>query len=203
LLGALAKRRVSDSIGWVERYNVVSIAYPKSMTGEEQKALELDVPALCDGTLISELTPAQLQSINEKGYILLFKHVGYSGTYWNDAFAAIALTSDYAFLENSEVMDKACRGVYQALLPAVSGPAYVDPDTGNLSESTCKSLEAMAEVPLEQMVRDGELSGYAVSIDSTQPVLSTSRLQVVIRLVPVGVLREIVVTIGFTLNTQS
>ena len=203
LLGALAKRRVSDSIGWVEKYNVVTTAYPKGLTGDDQKALELDVPALCDGTLISDLTPAQLETIDDKGYILLFKHIGYSGSYWNDAFAAIALTSDYAYLENSETMDKACRGVYQALLPQVSGPAYVDPSTGNLAESTCKSLEALAEVPLEQMVRDGELSGYAVSIDPTQPVLSTSKLQVVIKLVPVGVLREITVTIGFTLNTQS
>jgi hypothetical protein len=115
----------------------------------------------------------------------------------------IALTSDYAYLENSETMDKACRGVYSALLPQVSGPAYVDPDTGNLAEPTCKSLEALAEVPLAQMERDGELSGYAVSIDPTQPVLSTSKLEVVIKLVPVGVLREITVTIGFTLNTQS
>ena len=203
LLGALAKRRVSDSIGWVEKYNVVTTAYPKNLTGGEQQALELDVPALCDGTLISDLTPAQLQSINDKGYILLFKHVGYSGTYWNDAFAAIAATSDYAYLENRETMDKACRGVHQALLPQISGPAYVDPATGNLAESTCKRLEALAEVPLEQMVRDGELSGYAVSIDPTQPVLSTSKLEVVIKLVPVGVLREITVTIGFTLNTQA
>jgi hypothetical protein len=203
LLGALAKRRVSDSIGWVEKYNVVTTAYPQNLTGGEQRALELDAPALCDGTLISDLTPAQLQSINDKGYILLFKHVGYSGSYWNDAFAAIAQTSDYAFLENSETMDKACRGVYSALLPQISGPAYVDPVTGRLAESTCKSLEALAEVPLEQMVRDGELSGYAVSIDPEQPVLTTSKLEVVIKLVPVGVLREITVTIGFTLNTQS
>jgi hypothetical protein len=202
LLGALAKRRVSDSIGWVERYNAVSTAYPKGLTGEEQQALELDVPALCDGTLISGLTPLQLQAISDKGYILLFKHVGYSGSYWNDAFAAVALTDDYAYLENSEVMDKACRGVYQALLPSVSGPAYVDAATGYLAESTCKSLEAIAAVPLEQMERDGELSGFSVGIDPEQPVLSTSQLKVVIKLVPVGVLREITVTIGFTLKTN-
>lgn len=203
LMGTLAKRRISDSIGWVGKYNVVSTAYPKSLTEDEQKALELDVPAICSGILISEVTPAQLQSINDKGYILLLKHVGYGGSYWNDAFAVVAFTSDYVYLENSETMDKACRGVYSALLPQVSGPAYVDPDTGQLAESTCRSLEALAEVPLAQMQRDGELSGGAVSINPEQEVLQTSKLQVVIKLVPVGALREIVVTIGFTLNTQS
>ncbi|MDR2361695.1 MAG: DUF2586 domain-containing protein [Prevotellaceae bacterium] len=203
LLGTLAKRRVSDSIGWVEKYNVVTTAYPKTLTGGVQPSAELDAPALCDGTLISALTPAQLQTIHDKGYILLLKHVGYGGTYWNDAFAGTALTSDYAYLENTETMDKACRGVYQALLPQVSGPVYMDAQTGKIAESTCKSLEALAEVPLAQMERDGELSGYAVSIDPAQEVLQTSKLQVVIRLVPVGVLRELVVTIGFTLNTQA
>jgi hypothetical protein len=203
LLGTLARRRVSDSIGWVEKYNVVSTAYPKTLTDGVQMASELDVPALCDGTKISDLTPAQLQSINDKGYILLHKHVGYSGTYWNDAFTASHLTSDYAYLENTETMDKACRGVYQALLPQISGPVYVDPETGKIAETVCKSLEAIAETPLAQMERDGELSGYAVSIDPAQDILQTSKLQVVIRVVPVGVLREMIVTIGFTLNTQA
>jgi hypothetical protein len=202
LLGTMAKRRVSDSIGWVEKYNVVSGAYPKTLTGSTQQALELDVPALADGTKIADITPAQQEAINEKGYIFLRKYVGYSGTYWNDAFTLTALTSDYAYLENTETMDKACRGVYQALLPQVSGPAYVDATTGNLAESTCKAMEALAEAPLEQMQRDGELSGFQVSIDATQNVLATSKLQVTVKLVPVGVMREIVVTIGFALKIE-
>jgi hypothetical protein len=200
VLGAIAKSRVSDSIGWVEKYNVVTIAYPKTLTGGETQAREMDVPALADGTLISAMTPAQIQSVAEKGYVFLIKHVGATGSYWNDGFTADALTSDYAYIENNRVIDKACRGVYLALLPKISGPAYVDPETGFLTADTVAVLEALGEAPLEQMQRDGELSGFLVSIDPEQPVLSTSKLNVTIKLVPVGVLREIVVSIGFALN---
>jgi hypothetical protein len=187
----------------VEKYNAVSTAYPKDMTGGVQQAQELDVPALCAGALASGVAASLVESLNGKGYIMLRKYVGATGSYWNDAFTAAPLTSDYAYLENTEVMDKACRGVYGALLPQVSGPAYVDPDTGKLATSTCKSLEALAEEPLAQMARDGELSGYAVGIDPAQNVLSESKLQVVIRLVPVGVLRELEVNIGFALSVNS
>lgn len=200
LLGAIARSRVSDSIGWVERYNTVSSAYPRTLTGGETKARELDVPALCDGTLISDLTPAQIKAINEKGYIFLIKHTGAAGTYWNDGFTGVKPDSDYAYIENNRTVDKACRGVYAALLPKISGPVYVDPETGTLTADSVAALEELASESLEQMRRDSELSGYAVSIDPEQEILSTGKLNVTIRLVSVGVLREITVSIGFTLN---
>jgi hypothetical protein len=162
----------------------------------------MDTPALSDGTLISAMTPAQIQSISEKGYIFLIKYVGATGSYWNDGFTADSLTGDYAYIENNRVIDKACRGVYQALLPKVSGPVYIDPETGFLTADTVAMLEELADEPLAQMERDGELSGSQVSIDAEQPVLSTSKLNVTIRLVPVGVLREILVSIGFTLSVS-
>jgi hypothetical protein len=200
LLGTIAKSRVSDSIGWVEKYNAVTVAYPKALTGGNLKQRELDVPALADGTLIESMTPAQIQAINDKGYGFLIKHTGATGTFWNDGFTAVALTSDFAYIENNRVIDKACRGVYLALLPKISGPAYIDPDTGFLTADTVSALEELGNEPLEQMHRDGELSGGVVNIDPEQPVLSTSKLNVTIKLVPVGVLREIIVSIGFTLS---
>ena len=51
-----------------------------------------------------------------------------------------------------------------------------------------------------EMERDGELSGFKIFINPDQDVLSSSRLQVTMKIVPVGVLREIVVNIGFALN---
>ena len=203
VLGTVARSRVSDSIGWIEKYNVVSSVYPKTLTDNVTKAREMDVPALADGTLVNTLTPEKIQALNDKGYIFLIKHVGYAGSYWNDGFSADKLTSDYAYIESNRTVDKACRGVYQALLPKISGPAYVDPDTGFLTADTVAALEALAEDPLAQMERNGELSGYLVSIDPEQDLLGTSKLNVTIRLVPVGVLREIIVSIGLALSIES
>jgi hypothetical protein len=199
-MGAIAKARVHESIGWVERQNMVSVAYPKNLNGGVEMAKELDIPAFADGTLLNDLTPLQQEQINTKGYLFLRKHVGIAGSFFNDSFTATAADSDYHFIENNRSIDKAVRGVYGALLPKVSGVAYIDPETGTLTADFVGAMEAIAEAPLAQMQRDGELSGYLVRIDPDQPILQTSKMAVTIKLVPVGVLREIVVSIGFTLN---
>ncbi|UWY28805.1 DUF2586 family protein [Flavobacterium sp. TR2] len=199
-LGAVSKAKVHESIAWVERQNLVTTAYPKALTGGNVLARELDVPAFIDGTLISDFTPGQIQSISSKGYIFMIKHIGYTGTFFNDSFTATDLDSDFATIETNRAMDKAQRGVYIKLLPKVSGPIYVDPVTGNLTQDVIASLEAIASIPLEQMERDGEISGFKININPDQEVLTTSKLEVTIKIVPVGVLREIVVNLGFTLQ---
>lgn len=199
-LGAISKAKVHESIAWVERQNLVSTAYPKALTGGTPLARELDVPAFVDGTLLSDFTPGQIQSISNKGYLFMIKHIGYTGTFFNDSFTATDLESDFATIETNRAMDKAQRGVYIKLLPKVSGPIYVDPVTGNLTQDVIASLEAIASIPLEQMQRDGEISGFKIYINPDQKVLTTSKLAVTIKIVPVGVLREIEVSLGFTLQ---
>ncbi|PDS26472.1 DUF2586 family protein [Flavobacterium branchiophilum] len=199
-LGAISRARVHESIAWVEKQNLVTGAYPKALTGNVIVARELDVTAFIDGTLLGDLTPAQIQSINDKGYLFAFKHVGYAGTFFNDSFSAVALDNDFSTIENNRAIDKAQRGVYIKLLPKISGPIYINPDTGEISSDAIASLEAIGSIPLEQMERDGELSGFKIFINPNQDVLSTSKLTVTLKIVPVGVLREITVNLGFALS---
>jgi hypothetical protein len=199
-LGAISKAKVHESIAWVEKQNLVTEVYPKALTGNVIVARELDVTAFIDGTLLGDLTPAQIQSINDKGYIFPIKHVGYTGTFFNDSFSATALDNDFSTIENNRAIDKAQRGVYVKLLPKISGPIYIDPSTGTISSDSILSLEAIGSIPLEQMERDGELSGFKIFINPNQDVLSTSKLTVTMKIVPVGVLREIIVNLGFALS---
>nr|WP_314287068.1 DUF2586 family protein [uncultured Capnocytophaga sp.] len=199
-LGALSKAQVHESIGWVEKQNLVSIAYDKALTGDTLQALELDVPALADGTKLSSLTPAQVEALHGKGYIFLTQYAGNAGTYFNDSFTATATTSDFAYIENNRTIDKAIRELNRVLVPKISGPAYIDPDTGNLQTATVSAISALCEEPLDAMKRNGELSGYKVYINPRQRILQTSKLEVVLKIVPVGTMREIEVAIGFTLN---
>ncbi|QRE05291.1 DUF2586 family protein [Flavobacterium psychrophilum] len=196
-LGAISKAKVHESIAWVEKQNLVTGTYPKALTGNVVVARELDVVSFIDGTLLGDLTPAQVQSIHDKGYLFPIKHIGYTGTFFNDSFTCTALDSDFVYLENNRTIDKAQRGVYIKLLPKISGPIYINPDTGEISADSIASLEAIASIPLEQMERDGEVSGFKVFINPSQDVLATSKITVVLKIVPVGVLREIVVNIGF------
>lgn len=199
-LGALSKASVHESIGWVEKQNLVSIAYDKALTGDTLQALELDVPALADGTKLSSLTPAQVEALHGKGYIFLTQYAGNAGAYFNDSFTATATTSDFAYIENNRTIDKAIRELNRVLVPKISGPAYIDPDTGNLQTATVSAISALCEEPLDAMKRNGELSGYKVYINPRQRILQTSKLEVVLKIVPVGTMREIEVAIGFALS---
>ena len=145
VLGAVSRAKVNESIAWVERQNLVTTAYSKTLTGGDvQYAKELDVAGFTDGSLYSDLTAGQLQSLHDKGYIFMVKHVGFAGTYLNDSFTATARNSDFAYIENNRTMDKAQRGVYGALLPKISGPLLIDATSGFIREDVVAGLEALA-----------------------------------------------------------
>jgi hypothetical protein len=182
-LGAVSYAKVHECIGWVRKFNMA--------------AVELDVPAMANGQLLSALDPNLIDSLNTKGYVFLRKHVGISGSYFNDSHTAVVITSDYAYIESNRTMDKAIRGVRTYVLPQLNGPVKVDPDSGKLDHGTVKYIEDMANQPLVQMTRDGELSGFSAVIDPDQDVLSTSQLVIQIVNVPLGVSRNIIVKIGF------
>jgi len=165
-------------------------------------AKELDVAAFVDGTLMTDLLLTDLDVMSSKRYLFLRKHVGQAGSYWNDSFTADKPESDYGYIENNRTIDKAVRGIYKALLPHLSGPIHVDANTGRVSVGTITFLETLAEDTLVRMERDGELSGFNVIIDPNQSILGTSKLAVVVKLIPVGVLREIAVSIGFTIKIE-
>lgn len=186
MLGAVSRAQVHENIGWVANFNMAET--------------ELDVIALANGDAIKDLTATELTAINTKGYIFLRKHIGRVGSYFNDSFTAVAATSDYATIENNRTIDKAVRGIRTALLPALNSPLRVDRTTGKLSSDVVKYFENLASSALETMDKAGEVSGFSVTVNPDQNILSTSKLVIDVKIVPVGVAREIEVGISFTLN---
>lgn len=189
VLGAISKASVSENIGWVKSFNI--------------GGTEIEIPAFSytdtsRGRLVKSYSAAEITAIDAKGYIFALKYDGISGSYFNDSHTATPLTGDYAYIENGRTIDKAIRGMRTYILPELNGPLQVDATSGKLSLDTCKYFEAIAAQALEQMARNGELSGFEVGVDPDQDVLSTSQLAITASLVPVGVARAIVVTIGFT-----
>lgn len=189
-LGAVSIAKVNENIGWVGRFNVT-----KNIINE------FDVPALMTGELYKNVPPNTLDALNNKGYIFLVKHVGIAGTYFNDTHTAKSIASDYAFIENNRTIDKAVRGVRTKMLPDLNAPLYVNTD-GTLTEDTVASYRNSALRALEQMERDGEISDKDVIINPAQDVLSSSKVIVTIKIVPVGVARNIVVNIGFAVKIE-
>ena len=188
-IGTLSLAKVNENIGWVARFNVA-----KNATNE------FDVPALTtDGTLLKMLSAGAVQSLTDKGYIFIKKHVGTGGTYFNDAPTATAVASDYAFIENNRTIDKAVRVCRKFLLPSLNAPLYVF-DNGLLAEDTIASFRNDARRGLEGLQKDGEISTFEVIIDPSQNVLSSSKIVLTLKIVPVGVARKIEVNIGFAVK---
>jgi hypothetical protein len=179
-LGALSKAAVNESIAWVQKF-----------------PLGLSVPGFISGDLLKNVSAGDRDLIDGNRYIFVRTYEGDSGCYYNDSHTLDVKTSDYAFIENVRTMDKATRGIRTNLLPWLNAPLYVDASTGRLRPDTVAFLEATASRALEDMEKAGELSGYKVEIDPEQNVLATSLVEVVIKNVPVGVMRKVTVKIGF------
>lgn len=180
-IGAISKASVNECIAWVQKF-----------------PLGLNAPALFNGNLIKNIAQGDIETLNTNHYIFVITHVGDADNYFNDSHTCDVDTSDYAFIENVRTIDKACRGVRANLLPYLNSPLRVDAETGKLDAPTVAFLETTAGKALEDMEKAGELSGYRVEIDPEQNVLATSQVEVVIRNVPMGVMRKVNVKIGFT-----
>ena len=179
-IGAISKASVNECIAWVQKF-----------------PLGLNAPALFNGNLIKNIAQGDIETLNTNHYIFVITHVGDADNYFNDSHTCDVDTSDYAFIENVRTIDKACRGVRANLLPYLNSPLKVDAETGKLDAPTVAFLETTAGKALEDMEKAGELSGYRAEIDPEQDVLATSQVEVVIRNVPMGVMRKVNVKIGF------
>lgn len=187
-LGAVSLAKVSEDIAWVSKFNLVD-------------SDELDVVAFANGTLWtnSTVTTSLLTTLNNYRHIFLRKITGVTGTYFNDSHTCTLASSDYANIENNRAIDKAVRGIRTTLAPDLNSPLKLNSD-GTLTDGTIAYFESQTGLPLEQMVRDGELSDFSVVIDPDQDVATTSTVIVAVTLVPIGVARNITVNIGFGLT---
>ncbi|MCB2379800.1 DUF2586 domain-containing protein [Hymenobacter sp. BT635] len=184
LLGTLSFAQVHEDIGWLDKFNLAS-------DGRFLKA------GLANGDALSTILPADLGALDSKGYLFALKHTGFDGLYWNDSHTCAPLDSDYAYIENTRTLNKVARVVRQSLLPSLKGPLRLTAD-GLLQPQVVGDLEAKGKTALDaNMGRAGEFSACDVYIDPAQDVLATSRVGVDYSIVPVGVAREIVGTIGF------
>jgi hypothetical protein len=182
-LGAVALATVSQDIAWKGKFNL-------------SNGVELDTVAFANGDTFVSKSTSELNYLNDLRYIFILKNVGSSGTFFNDSHTSISVSNDYAYIENNRTIDKAIRGAYASLLPEVASPIQLN-SNGTISDVTISHLESVAKPNLDQMVRDGDLSAYSVTISPTQDVLSTSKIIIAIGLLPKGVARMIQVNIGF------
>lgn len=184
-LGAIALSKVSDSIAWVGKFNMSNV--------------EFDVLNISNGEVLTSLSDGSINNTDNFGYIFLKKHVGITGSYFDRSHTCVPYTSDYAYIENGRTIDKAIRSLRTLLLPQLASPLLVNTD-GTLRTDVVSYYETLCARALDVMQRDEEISAYSAVINPSQNVVSTGTLIIAVAIVPVGVARQIVVNIGFTVK---
>ena len=201
-LGMLSVRNVSENLGSVDIENKPENAkggntYPLTDEGKKRYISG----GISTGQSAEELSNEQLKLLNDKGYILAGQYADMAGFFLSNSPTCVSKSSDYTYIENNRVWNKAARLVRQALSPRIKSKLPKNPQTGYLKDSIVTSLQELAGKAIErQMVVTGEISGYAVSIDAKQTVTEQTPLKVKIRLVPDDILHAIEGEIGLTSN---
>lgn len=163
------------------------------------------------GTKPVEDVMDDVATIYDKRYITPRVYTGRSGYYYTDDNMCCVETDDYANLANRRVIDKAYRIAYNTLLDYLLDEIYVNTD-GTMQNAVLKSWQSSVEQAINtQMTANGELSadtaagesGCQCLIDPTQNVLATSTINVVLKVRPFGYARQIVVSLGFQVQTAS
>lgn len=195
-LGLVARASVQESIGWIAKFNCAggeldSVAFGFGDISIEGAALKNVYP-------IESITRAQLDAIEEKGYVFPMKHIGLSGTYM--ASSRTCSNTDYRTIERNRVIDKSRRNLRVVLLPFLGANIKLSGSTGTLSVADIKVYKVQCENVLQSMQDAGEISDFKVVIDPKQDILTNDTLRIDYTIVPMGVAKQIKVTEGFSVS---
>lgn len=201
LLGMLAVRKVSENLGSVD----IEQKPLQSRGGRDYPLTNASLGRwvdsfLPDGSAISAMEKTQLKSLIEKGYIVAASYEGYPGFFFENSYTAVEQTSDFAFIENNRVWNKAARIIRETLLPRVKSKVKKDPTTGYIASTTVSYWQTLLEKNLNRMVVEDDISGFQVSIDHKQIVNSTEPVKVKALIVADGIVHEFEVAVGLTNN---
>lgn len=196
-LGMLAVRKINENIGSVDvkekpRTKRGTADYP--LTGGKLWLSAL----LSSGQDAESFSKTDLKTLNDKGYIYAASYEGYAGVYFQNSPTAVAKTSDYAYIENNRVWNKAARVIRQALIPVVKGTVKKDPQTGYIKNTTVSYWEGLVSKALENMQADDEISGFDFYINPKQIVNDESPVTGKAQIVADGIVHEFEIDLGLT-----
>lgn len=177
-LGAIARLPVQRNIGRVKN-----------------GALPITAAELTNETAIEDATG--LDTIHDKGFIIIRTYAGRTGYYYADDPVATLLTDDYSSVGRRRVINKAIQIAYNVYVNEINEEIEINAD-GQMNPAIVKSLQGAVENAVNLlMTSQGEISSVRCAIDPAQNVLSTNKVEIDLFVTPVGYAKEIVVNIGF------
>lgn len=185
MLGVVSLAKVNECIGDVGQFDM-------------SDGIELETIAFGNGAIYKTQTLSLLTILNNYKYNFLRKRA-VAGSYYENSCTTIANTNDFAFIENVRTIDKAIRGIKANCEIKINSTLLLKSD-GTLFDDTIADFVRLTSIGLDDMQRNQEVSAFSITMDTTQNVLSTSKVSINVVIVPTGVARQIEFNVG--LSTQ-
>lgn len=198
-LGTLTQAGVGESIGWVRQFDLVNYVPAIEMGFGDSTVTD---GLIANGSSYSALSKAQLNALEEAGYVFIRVFEGLEGhTYFANDHTCSA--GDFCTISRNRTINKSRRLIRIALLPYVNSPIKVDPSSGNLSSAQVTVFENLLKDILDEMESAEEISGTAfVTVPAEQNILVTKKLTLSYGIVPMGCAESIDVTEGLYVSQQ-
>lgn len=198
-LGMINVRNVAENIGSVniEKKPIDSITFDTYPLTDSGTGRFINV-GISDGTSMENLTNTQVKTLNDKKYIFAGQYEAEADYYFSNSPTCVAIVSDYSYIERNRTWNKAKRLISKTLLPKVKSKVPKDPSTGYVKTTTVSHWETLLETALDQMVKDDEISGYSLFLDSEQYPDESTPFLVRCSLVSHGIVHEFEVSLGLT-----
>lgn len=141
---------------------------------------------------------AQTPGLDEARFTTLRTHIGRPGYYVTNGRMMAPGGSDYTYVMNRRVMDRACQIARAAELPYLNQDVNVDTETGKIDEKAAQQFEADVNGQLKAgVVGPGYASGSRVVLSRDANLLAGEEAEVTVRIVGKAYLKGISTSIGF------
>ena len=154
------------------------------------------IAGLSSHSTLVDLPAADLNDLDALGYIFLKNIDGKSSFFFNNNHCACPIADDYAYIHRGRPIDKASRLVREVYIEELLDDIDVDAETGMIAPAVVKSYQRAAEKSIE-INMNGEISGVKVFVDPDQNVLSTDKINTVMRIVPKGMANAFEVLLSY------
>ncbi|MCK6649708.1 MAG: DUF2586 domain-containing protein [Bacteroidia bacterium] len=199
VLGGWGIRRAEEDLGSINSANNPNQGAANMPINDAAEERFLRV-AISKGTLTQDLSAADVAALKAKGYIFADSYPEYPGVYFSGSPACTLITSDYAYLVNTRVWNKAARIAVFKLTPRINSTVQLI--GGKISATTASGWQEdtnNSRDGLGSLVAAQHCTKSAVFIDPNQDVFGTSKVVVKMTITPYGYAREIQGNLGFSI----
>lgn len=135
-----------------------------------------------------------ISELDDAKYLTWRKYYGLTGCYVNNAKVLCKDGSDYRYAEHVRVLNKMIREVYKKAVSLLQ----INIDASDDMETDINNLLETLNTPIEDMADAGEISSGAVTVPDMENIniLQDERLDLEIKFVPRGYVREFVFNIS-------